>query len=48
MTQFVSKHIIIFIPIITIDFDEKKFDIDEYENRLKKFEEYLNTREEKL
>lgn len=30
----------------TTDFDEKRFDLDEYEQRLQKFEDYLKCRED--
>ena len=32
--------------LILIDFDENRFDLDEYEQRLKKFEDYLMKRED--
>ena len=31
--------------ILNLDFDEKQFDLDDYEKRLKNFEEYLNSRD---
>ena len=30
--------------MLSIDFDEKRFDLDEYEQRLQRFEDYLNKR----
>jgi len=34
--------------LISLDFDEKRFDLDEYEQRLTKFEDYLNKRKQSV
>eukprot|EP00347_Sterkiella_histriomuscorum_P018860 403343894 len=35
------------ITVLNLDFDEQKFDLDEYEKRLQKFENYLKNRDER-
>jgi hypothetical protein len=32
--------------LIGVDFDEKRFDLDEYDKRLQRFEDYLLKRED--
>ena len=43
--NFVSK-CVLWITIIISDFDENRFDLDEYEQRLKRFEDYLLKKED--